>query len=675
MTLVLGIAASHNGAACLMRNGEIVVAVQEERLSRRKRDAISLDRRSEAVEYCLATAGISPADLAMVVVCSQDRVERLDGLYLLEEQLATSGPPPPRTFIGHHAGHMLSALALSGWDSCAGLVIDGMGSAIADLPEAERAACHGDADADWECISLYAAADADVRPIEKLVAGGGLWLGERTGGMREFSSLGGMYASVAEQIFGDLSKAGHVMGLAPFGKPSLPPECFLRIGEKGIDYARDASVQFAHDERWPHHSRVYEDLAASAQAALEVAILHLARRLWELTRNHRLCFSGGVALNAIANERLHRETPFREIFIPAAAEDSGTSVGAAFWGTRQLSVRQPRRRIRTDGLGPRYQDIGAAIAGVPGLLALHLGDDVYATAAGRLAQGEICGWFQNGSELGPRALGNRSILADPRSVDSRERLNSRVKHREWFRPFAPAVLNEHTDTWFETAHPGDESEFMLRIWPVRPHMRADVAAIVHVDGSSRPQTVTAEALPEFYRLIAAFYEMTGVPMLLNTSFNVDSEPIVETPEDALWCFLLTDLDFCVLSQTLVTKGEGLQALGAMRPTLSPTTKSAIESGDVLTPVQFVAGTRWGPQARSLASGARLFLREVDGRRTVADIARVCGDMGISSTGDPGLLRLFAHLRRTGAIELDAAGRPNTVGAPGDLAKGGKYRGP
>ena len=639
-----------------MRDGAIAVAVQEERLTRRKRDSIELDRRSEAVDYCLSTVGISPADLRMVVVCGQDRTAGDERRTLLDEQLAVTRLRTSVHHIGHHRGHLESALALSGLASCAGLVVDGMGSPISSLDDEERAVVRGDVASDWESISLYEVRDGQVRALEKQTAAAGKWLGDADGGMRRFGSLGGMYASSAEQVFGDLGKSGHLMGLAPFGRAALAPNRFIRVEDGVIRYLDDVPRLFRGDARWPSCSAAYEDLAASVQATLEQAILSLARRARELTGLSRLCYAGGVALNANANERLHRQSGFDEIFIPAAAEDSGPAIGAAHWGSRRLNPTVRAAAATSDGFGRTYSsnDIEAAIASVPGALAHDLGDGMPEACARRIAHGAVVGWFQGGSELGPRALGQRSILADPREAATKDRLNARVKRRETFRPFAPAILQEHVAEWFGGASEGDASPYMLRIWSVRPEMRVLAPAIVHIDGSSRPQTVTPEN-GRFHELIGAFHRLTGLPMLVNTSFNVAGEPIVETPADALWCFLTTDIDLCVIGDRMVEKPRYGSALGQLRPTLPSAVAEALTAGGALDPVEYATLTPWGEQIRSVAGGVRPILRQVDGVRKLADIASACRALGIHSPDDNDLVDLFVWLRRRGAVGFAGMG--------------------
>lgn len=656
MAWILGISVSHNGAACLMRDGEIAVAVQEERLTRHKRDPIDLDRSSVAISYCLDTVGISPNELDMVVVCSQGEVIPETMHSLLDDQLALSRHGIPVEIIGHHLGHLLSALALSGYDSCAGLVVDGMGSPFRSLTKDERTVCCGDLARDWECISLYDVANGLVRPIEKMGSLDGRWIGDVRDRMRSYGSLGGMYACVAEQVFGDITKAGHVMGLAALGVPAIPVRDFFEIRDGQFVYHDKVSERFGNQERWPYHDRLYENLAASVQAALESAILYLAERLWHRTRRKRLCYSGGVALNALVNEALYRKTRFTNIFIPAAAEDSGPAIGAAYWGYRQLSGRRTRLAVSTDGFGRHYShaEIESAIHSVPGLSPQWAREDLLRRCATRLSRGEVCGWFQKGAELGPRALGNRSILADPRYADIKDRLNRKVKFREQFRPFAPAVLGEDASEWFETARPDDRSDFMLRTWRVRPEKRGLVPGIVHADGTSRAQTVCSSAAPEFHGLISAFKALTGVPMLINTSFNINGEPIVETPEDALWCFLLTDIDFCVLDDIIVDKAESRMGLLKLCPRLTPEVSKAIETGDVFTPLEFHSRTRWGTFLRTIPGGARLLLQYVDGERTLAAIAVACAEDGLLSPDDLCLIDTFVALRRVGAVEFSSA---------------------
>lgn len=548
---ILGISASHNGAACLLKGDEIVVAVQEERLSRRKRDEITGARPSRAVAYCLDYARIKPGDLDLVVCCVTGRAD--DGRHDLKQNplLQTTLHGTPTLRIPHHYGHAVSAVATSGYKESAVLVIDGAGSPFEDLFEQERAACVGEVEGRFEISSLYAASGSALTPLEKHF---GDWVGPVADRMPRFGSLGSMYAAVAGQIFGDINDAGKVMGLAPYGRPTIPDRDFFEVVDRGFVFHDKVPNLFRHGDRWPARKTEYEDLAASTQAALERGVLHLVNRLYELCPGEHLCYSGGVALNSVANERIVRESPFEKIYFMPAAEDSGAAVGAAFYGLWQLGGGHTRRRLRHDAVGRAYSGsaIADAIDRAPGVEVVPC-EDVLAETARLLDEGKILGWFQGRSELGPRALGQRSIVCDPRRPDGKEVLNRRVKHREGFRPFAPVVLLEEAPNWFDVDGREPESPFMLRVCKFREQKQAAVPAVVHVDGTGRYQTVTKEANGRFYELVRAFHERTGVPVILNTSFNVMGEPIVETPTDALLCFQATGIDYCVLEGWLVRK--------------------------------------------------------------------------------------------------------------------------
>ena len=554
-TWVLGISASHNGAVCLLRDDELVVAVQEERLSRFKRHRIHGAEASRALDYCLDYAGITPDDLSLAVVCLQGRAG--DAKHAVESNpaLRRARGRVPTLLIPHHLGHAVSAFATSGFEDAAVLVVDGAGSPFEDLSGDERAVVRNQVEDGWETISLYAASGTSVVPLEKHVVERGGWYRPRGAGMPDFGSLGGMFSSVAAQLFSDPSEAGKVMGLAPYGAATIPAEAFFHVEKGGFRFLKDVPAMFGYSERWPARSEEYMNLSASVQAALEVAILHLAERLRELCPSTNLCYAGGVALNSVANERVIRESGFTRVHIPPAAEDSGPAIGAAYYGLWRLTGHNARRRLAHDACGRPYsrRAVSAAVEKFAPRVRAHSPGDVIAEAAERLCAGQIIGWFDGGSELGPRALGQRSILCDPRRPDAKESLNLRVKRREPFRPFAPVVPLEDVGDWFELNGAPRESPFMLRVCEFREEQAARVPAVVHVDGTGRVQTVTPEANGRFYELVRKFGGATGVPVLLNTSVTVMGEPIVETPEDALACLLDSGLDCCVFEDRVVVK--------------------------------------------------------------------------------------------------------------------------
>jgi carbamoyltransferase len=306
----------------------------------------------------------------------------------------------------------------------------------------------------------------------------------------------------------------------------------------------------------------HEAIAASVQAVFEEAAFHVLRDLHRRTRLSRLCLAGGCAMNSVMNGKIREQTPFEEVFIPPAPTDDGTALGAALHVEHRI-LRRPRRFVMEHASwGPAYgrEAIGDALAARGGDLrsrrctVADLDDDdaLCRWAAGHLAEGRIVGWFQGRMEWGARALGNRSILADPRRPDMREILNAKIKLRERFRPFAPSILEEALDTYFAGAVP---DPFMMQVYPIRPEKRAQIPAVTHVDGSGRLQSVSRRGNPLYWRLLCEFDRLTGVPVLLNTSFN-ENEPIVATPDQALDCFLRTEMDVLALGRTAIAKAPG-----------------------------------------------------------------------------------------------------------------------
>jgi carbamoyltransferase len=551
---ILGISASHNGGACLLKGDEIVVAIQEERLSRIKRDRVYASETTACLAYCLDYAGIQPKDLTLVVLSvagaaadERNDISRNPLLKLELNEVATCRIP-------HHLAHAVSAFATSGFKESAVLVVDGRGSPFADLLPAEQGVVRRRLSDGAEIVSLYAAADLFLAPLEKHLVARENWLEMRPAGMPFFASLGGIFSSVAQQVFGDPAEAGKVMGLAPYGRCTIPSDSFFSICDNEFHFKDVVPQMFGDDARWPSHKDEYKNLASSAQAALEHALIYLAQRLHSLCDSENLCYAGGVALNSIANERIIRESDFQNVFITPAAEDSGAAIGAAYYGLWQLTGHNTCRTMEHDACGRLYKpaEITAAIETSPGVNFMK-SKDVVADAVELLQQGKMLGWFDGRSEMGPRALGQRSIVCDPRRADAKEILNSRIKKREAFRPFAPVVLLEEVQNWFEVDHQNPASPFMLRICKFREEKIAQVPAVVHVDNSGRLQTITPQANGRFYELVKRFYAQTGVPMLLNTSFNVRGEPIVETPEDAIRCLLSSGLDACVFEDRIAFK--------------------------------------------------------------------------------------------------------------------------
>src|SRR5829696_6367503 len=462
---ILGISASHNGSACLLKGDRIVVAIQEERLTRRKRHRIYGAKASKAVAYCLNYAGIDPSELSLVVLCIQGRKQDQLHDLRLDPFLNVLTNKIPTLVIPHHYGHAVSVFATSGFAESAVLIIDGAGSPVSDFTAEELNVMNGNKVVDsWETISLYNASGTTIVPLEKHVIERGAWLVMHDGEMPSFGSLGGMFSAAAQQIFGEAAEAGKVMGLAPYGRAEFASSDFFDVDDGRFRFKDSVPRRFRYHERWPNRASEYEALAGSVQAALEGAVLYLVQHIRELCRSQNLCYAGGVALNSVANERIIRESGFKNVYIMPAAEDSGTSIGAAYYGLWQLTQHNSQLPLLHDAPGRSYSsaEVSAALDAREDVRVAY-SSDVLADAVELLCDGKIIGWFDGGSELGPRALGQRSILCDPRRPDAKETLNRRVKMREPFRPFAPAVLHEEAGKWFEFGDTAPESPFMLRV--------------------------------------------------------------------------------------------------------------------------------------------------------------------------------------------------------------------
>ncbi len=567
---VLGINAyDHDVAACLLKNGEPVVAIAKERVTRKKHDTGSY---KDPVDYCLATAGIELNDVHHIV-----RNCYILPVGELEERLAHHHQPnqlkrpdreralghplfrskDPRVVdISHHVAHAYSAFAASPFSTGAIMIVDGVGSYRCDVTEPLPA----DDDAPplaRESESYYRFDAEGIHPIRKV------WLHPTKGMLSEefinMDGLGAVYSRVSEYIFGDWNCCGEVMGLAPFGKLLDRPLMELRDGEL-VAHTWDGRFHRPYlgetDEEWlaSNDRDHWSDVARQVQDDAERILVERARTLQQQTGAKHLCLAGGVALNCVANGRILDETAFESIYIQPAAGDDGIALGCALYGHLVLGKGDRPSEMRSAALGRTYdrfdEDEAFRPVAVRAATKRRKADDVCTEAAMLLSKGQVLGWFQGGSEFGPRALGHRSILADPRSAEIKDHVNARVKHRQGFRPFAPAVLAEHANEYFEGEA---ESPFMLLVRKVRPEKQAAVAGIVHVDGTARVQTVHKDRSPRFHALIEAFYKETGVPMLLNTSFNLRGEPIVEAPMDAVSCFLRCGMDALVIHDWMVQK--------------------------------------------------------------------------------------------------------------------------
>ncbi len=580
---ILGINAYHgNASAAIVCDGRLVAAVEEERFNRVKYAA---GFPAQAIHYCLKEAGLKLEEIDHVAVprnpyarlatklfyavrmpsFARARAKVLVKFTGVREALANAFDANPAklaaTFhrIEHHQAHLASAFFVSPFERAALLSADGLGD-FASTMWGTGAGNHMTID------------DAIAFP----------------------HSLGLYYSAVTQYLgfpkFGDEYK---VMGLAAYGQPENL-EAFrdivrfdtngngngFRLGLEYFTHHRTGpEMTWADAGKTPTLGKLFSgelprrlgptrapaepieqrhrNLAASLQARLEEVYLGMLKKLAERTGLKAVCLAGGVAFNCVANGKIFDNTPFQQVYVQPAAGDGGLSVGAAYYVWHQ-KLGKPRSFVMDHAYwGPEFsrEEIrcaveasgvsqnGCAIAELPE-------EELSRRAATIIADGKILGWFQGRAEWGPRALGNRSIVADPRRPDMKEILNRRIKHREIFRPFAPSILAEATGEWFEKSHP---SPFMTLAYAVRPEKRSQIPAPTHVDGTGRLQTVMRDANPRYYALISAFRDLTGVPLVLNTSFN-DNEPIVCRPEEALDCFQRTQMEALVLGDFLVTRG-------------------------------------------------------------------------------------------------------------------------
>jgi carbamoyltransferase len=557
ITLGINYTKMHDSSACIVRDGDLVVAVAEERISRVKHDARFPHL---AIQDCLEYAKVRPDQLDEVcfgwttagpgfrhdLKCLATGGLQLTYLNLLTTTLhflsmwhqeggaklftQRFGPIKARVrHVDHHLAHAISAYAYSGFDESAVVVIDGRGA--------------------WEATSIWQGKNGKLEHVLTIPFP---------------DSLGLFYSVFTEYLgFRPNSDEWKVMGLAPYGQAGVDLSAFMEpdagpyhVHTKRFVANREAS--FSEMVRLLGPARVPEsdiddrskNIAYAVQAACELAMMSVVRMAIEKTRSRNLCLAGGVALNSKANGKILASGLIDRIFVQPAASDDGVALGAALAPYLDDGGRLPMKAMRHAYLGPEFGN--DAIEGALKTYKLkyaHL-TDAAATAAEYLSNGKILGWFQGRMEFGPRALGSRSILADPRDPEMNSKVNNAVKFREWWRPFAPSLKKEAAGEYLENA---TDSPFMILTAQVRPEKRSIIPAVTHVDGSARPQTVEKEINPLYWRLIDEFGKRTGVPVVMNTSFNLRGEAIVHTPTDALRTFFSSGMDALIIGNFLVEK--------------------------------------------------------------------------------------------------------------------------
>jgi carbamoyltransferase len=579
---ILGINAYHGDAsAALLKDGKLIAAAEEERFVRIKHWA---GFPEHSIRFCLEEAGLDLNDIDILAINTdpkantvrkalhlvrygvsidliRDRLKNKRARKSVRESLDTAFPAAQFSgevrYINHHLAHLASAFYASPYENAAILSVDGFGDFASG------------------CWGVGKGADISV------------------GGNIHFPhSLGVFYQAITQLLgfpnFGDEYK---VMGLAPYGTPKyidkmrevvlvrddgtykLNLDYFLFHKEK-VDYQWDKgspvvgklfspaleSLLGSQRTKSDPLSQYHKDIAASAQAMFEEALFKMLDNLHTSTGHDALCLAGGCGNNSVANGKIRKQTKFKQVYVAASAGDAGGAIGAAYVCHHQTEQRTISDSSMTHAyLGPSFtnEQIEELLDENKGVLSASEFDVSKATTVSELtektaiaiAEGKVVGWFQGRMEWGPRALGNRSILGDPRRDDMKEILNIKIKRREGFRPFAPSILREYVSDWFEE---DDEVPFMMKVFPIKEEKREKLQAVTHVDGSGRLQTVYKETNPRYHALISEFHRISGVPILLNTSFN-ENEPVVCRPSEALACFLRTKMDYLVLEDWIIQR--------------------------------------------------------------------------------------------------------------------------
>lgn len=591
-TYVLGLNTyDHDVSACLLRDGAIAFAISKERITR---DKHASGFYQEVIDYCLKAEGISFDDVDLVVRnCyilpvpeMEERLVYQDMPGFLPEHERSGATKHPLYLsrsdkvvsISHHLAHAYSAFAVSPFEEGVVMIVDGVGSYCSDVSEPYPATDTATPLA-RESESYYTFSGTRLDCIKKV------WMEPDRGFLSDefynMPGLGALYSRASTYIFGDWNKCGELMGLAPYGRREQV-KSLMQIDNNKLSvphWTTEFNRPFVmdSDQKWESNPSMkhWEDLAWRVQDDTENVLLARARWLRETTGARNLVIAGGVALNCVANGRIAREAGFDNVWIQPAAGDDGIAIGCAYYGHLALQKR-PRAFVMDHSyIGRPYTDQEVNDTTKKWIISIQTtttrSRDIAAETAKLLADQKVIGWFQGRSEFGPRALGNRSIIADPRKPEMKDILNKRVKHRQAFRPFAPIVLAERAKDVFEGE---EDSPFMLIAKRVRPEWQNRIPSIVHVDGTARVQTVREETNPALYRLLKAFEALTGVPVLLNTSFNVKGEPIIETPRDAMACFLQTGIDHLIMHDTLVSKN-------AMHPIIAPLVKTYMDVATIV----------------------------------------------------------------------------------------------
>ncbi|MDP9417284.1 MAG: carbamoyltransferase [Actinomycetota bacterium] len=547
---VVGINRTQDGSLAVTRGGSTVFSLQKERISRRKHH---WGRLGDLEKLYLSRMPYldEPVDLVVEGYSSDAEIENREA-YLDEiRRCLTLAPGAQIVTVSHHLTHLYSAFPPSPYDTAAAIVVDAQGSRVRDFTEPVDLPA-GTSPELLEISSFYRCERG--RPAECIAKQ--LWDGD----WANPAGLGCFYSLLTKMLWPEgEGNEGKVMGLAPFGDPDalgLPP---LTVREHEVFIPEEWMKTFSERERyeWTSDNESFQakaNLAAAGQRAFEDALMQLVSWLHEQTGLDDLVFAGGCGLNCSANGRLIRESPFRDVFIPPSPHDGGTAVGCALWGLIECLGQPADFRWVNDFLGPEIDPaaVSAAVADLGDDLVVSKPDDLLGAMVDLLSWGRVVALHQERSESGPRALGNRSIIGDPRRAEMQDYINYEVKGREWFRPLAPLVLAEHAERIFEVDRP---APFMQYAAYVRPEFRADYPGITHVDGTARLQTVEPVNTPFLHALLTAWHERTGSPILINTSLNGPGDPLTETPEQSIATLRNTNMHALAMPPYLIVKAD------------------------------------------------------------------------------------------------------------------------
>ncbi len=559
----------HDASACLLKDGKVVSACEEERFTRKKHDTRF---PIEATRWCMEEEGIITKDLDYIAFYEKPFIkfermmsqhmesfpkslntftnsmpswinEKMRVQSLIKKNLKYDGDV---YYIDHHLAHAASSFLVSPYKESAILTVDGVG--------------------EWDTTTLGYGKDNKIELIKSI----------------EFPhSIGLLYSTITALLgFRVNNDEYKIMGLAPYGKPRFVDKFmkFIDIKEDG-SYILDMSYfEYIYNMKMPSKKMTdelgeirkkegkitqhHKDIAATVQKVTEDMVLKMLNHLYEITKNDNLCISGGVALNSVANGKILKNTPFKNLYIQPAAGDGGTSLGAAIFAYNSILDQKRGQVLDTGYLGPSYNttEIKQFLdKNEIKYTRLKNIDEITRKTAELIYKDKIIGWFQGKMEWGPRALGSRSILANPLNPDMKDIINARVKHREGFRPFAPAITIEDVGDYFECDDPLPiPADFMLLVYPIKKDKQKLIPSVTHVNGSGRLQTIRKDQNPRYWGVIKDFEKLSGIPIIINTSFNVKGEPIVCTPYDAYRCMMGTGIDYLIIDEFLIDKEDNKQ---------------------------------------------------------------------------------------------------------------------